>query len=406
MCKKGNNHFALATILLFLFIKEYYNKHKPLIGHISKIANQSPQHQSSPASSQENPVIPTTTQNPQTSTRISFQVNPYTFEERHARLSEPLEPVQRQAPLSEPTYNLYSPLPQDLNRIGRISQNQDTVEINRQTIHPRRIRNFQIPRVHFEIPQSPTPTTSENSISTLPETFPLFSQRSTSSIPSDYLGSTPTSEQIRENPFNPPHPTARLPYWATHSYTQGEANLVNDPIVISTDITLSSLPETLSLPSTPSLSQISPTLFHLNFPNNLDARYREQLLSNTPLRLDLNTFVAPPPLFGLHQESNRLHSWALNRLQNRQDIHEDIREHNIQILEQNSLQLKFEITIKLNNVVQHPNPLNPPNITAQSLPPPFITTEVIYKYDRYTKNTIGYIRFYNPNSRLSYTCIF
>ena len=28
--------------------------------------------------------------------------------------------------------------------------------------------------------------------------------RSTSSIPSDYLGSTPTSEQIRDNPFNPP----------------------------------------------------------------------------------------------------------------------------------------------------------------------------------------------------------
>ena len=204
----------------------------------------------------------------------------------------------------------------------------------------------------------------------------------------------------------PPNPTARLPYWATHSYTQGELNLVNDPIDISTDTTLSSLPETLSLPSTPSLSQISPTLFPLNFPNNLDARYREQSSSNTPLRLDWNTFVAPPPLFGQHQESNRIHSWALNRLQNRQDIHEDIREHNIQILQKNSLQLKFEITIKLNNIVQHPYPLNPPNITAQSLPAPFITTEVIYKYDRYTKNTIGYITFYNPYSGLSYTCIF
>ena len=160
--------------------------------------------QSSPTSSQENPVIPTTTQNPQTSTRISFQDNPYTFEGRHARLSEPLEPVQRQAPLSEPTYNLYPPLPQDLNRIRHISQNQNTVEINRQIIHPRRNRNFQTPRVHFDIHQSPTPTTSENSSSTLPETPPLLSQRSTSSIPSDYLGLTPTSEKIRENPFNPP----------------------------------------------------------------------------------------------------------------------------------------------------------------------------------------------------------
>ena len=202
-------------------------------------------------------------------------------------------------------------------------------------------------------------------------------------------------------------PPILQPYWATHSYTQGEPNLVNDPIDISTDTTLSSLPEILSLPSTPSLSQISTTLFPLNFPNNLDASYREQSSENIPLRLDWNTFVAPPPLFGQHQDSNRLHSWALNRLQYRQDIHEDIREHNIQIPQQNSLQLKFEITIKLNNIVQHPYPLNPPNITTQSLPPPFSpTTEVIYKYDRYTKSTIGYITFYNPYSGFSYTFIF
>ena len=64
------------------------------IEHISKIANQQSQNQSSPTSSHENPAIPTTTQNPQTSTRISFQDNPYNFEERPARLSEPLEPVQ------------------------------------------------------------------------------------------------------------------------------------------------------------------------------------------------------------------------------------------------------------------------------------------------------------------------
>ena len=234
----------------------------------------------------------------------------------------------------------------------------------------------------------------------MPENPTLLSQHSTSSVPSDYLGSTSTSEQICENPFNPSNPTARPPYWATHSYTQGEPNLVNDPIDISTDTTPSSLPETLSLPSTPSLSQISPTLFPLNFPYNVDARYREQSSTNIPLRLDWNT------LFGQHQDSNRIHSWALNRLQYRQEIHEDIREHNIQILQQNSLQLKFEITIKFNNIVQHPYPLNPPNITAQSLPLPFITTEVIYKFDRYTKNTIGYITFYNPYSGLSYICIF
>ena len=236
---------------------------------------------------------------------------------------------------------MYPTLPQELSRIRNISQNQNTVEINRQIIHPRRKRSFQTPRVHFDIPQSPTPTTSEISNSTLPETPTLLSQQSTSNIPSDYLGSTPTSEQICENPFNPPIPQ--------HDYhiTQGEPNLVNDPIDIYTVTTLSSLPETLSLPSTPSLSQISPTLFPLNFPNKLDARYREQSSTDIPLRLDWNTFVEPPQLFGQHQDSNRLQSWALNRLQYRQDIHEDIREHNIQILQQKSLQLKFEIRSSL-----------------------------------------------------------
>ena len=179
---------------------------------------------------------------------------------------------------------MYPTLPQDLNRTRHTSQNQNTVEVNRQIIHPRRNRNFQTPRVHFDIPQSPTPTVSEISSTTLPETPTLLSQHSTSNIPSDYLGSTPTSQQIRENPFNPPNTTERPPYWTTHSYTQGEPNIVNEPINISSDTTLSSLPETLSLPSTPSLSQVSPTLFPLNFPNNLDARYREQ--SSFTIRLE------------------------------------------------------------------------------------------------------------------------
>ena len=153
---------------------------------------------------QENPIIPITTQNPQTSTLISFQDNPYTFEERHAHLSEPLEPVQRQASLSEPPYKLYLTLPQDLDRIRHISQNQNTAEVKGQIVHPRRNRNFQTPRVTFSIPQSPTPSFSEVSSFTLPDTPTLTSQQNTPNLPSDYLGSTPTSEQIRKNPFNPP----------------------------------------------------------------------------------------------------------------------------------------------------------------------------------------------------------
>ena len=113
-----------------------------------------------------------------------------------------------------------------------------------------------------------------------------------------------------------------------------------------------------------------------------------------------------PSIIGQHHESSRLHDWALNRLQYRHDIHKDIQEHNIQILKHNNLTLKFEITVRLNKIIQHPLPLASPNITAHSLPPPLITTEINYKYDRYTKKTIGYISFYNPYSGLSYTCIF
>ena len=212
---------------------------------------------------------------------------------------------------------MYPTLQQNLNRFRYISQNQNTVEVNRQIIHPRRNRNFQTPRITFSIPQSPTLSSSETSSITIPDTPTLTSQQSTPIIPSDYLGSTPTSAQIRENPFNPSNTSERLPHWATQSYPQGEPNLVNDPIDTSSDTTLSSLPETFSPPpppSTPSISQILPSFFPLNSPNNLDARYREQS-TNIPLRLDWNTFVAPSPLFGQHNEGHRLHSWALNRLQ-------------------------------------------------------------------------------------------
>ena len=161
---------------------------------------------------------------------------------------------------------MYPTLPQELSRIRNLNQNQNTVEINRQIIHPRRNRNFQTPRVHFDITQSPSQSTPENPIGILPETPTLLSQPSTSSLPSDYLGSTPTSEQIRENPFNPPNQTSRLPYWTTQSFTQGEPNLINDPIDISTDTTTSSsLPETLSLPSTPSKTKFHQHLFLLIF---------------------------------------------------------------------------------------------------------------------------------------------
>ena len=71
----------------------------------------------------------------------------------------------------------------------------------------------------------------------------------------------------------------------TQAFTQGESNLVNGPIDVSSDTTLS-LPATLSLPSTPSFGQFATSTFPPNFPTTLDARYRENSTNNIPLRLD------------------------------------------------------------------------------------------------------------------------
>ena len=100
----------------------------------------------------------------------------------------------------------------------------------------------------------------------------------------------------------------------TQAFTQGELNLVNDSIEISPDTSLS-LPETLSLPSTPSLTQISQTPIPPNFPTNLDVRYRENSTNIIQLLIDWNKFEAHPPLFGQHHASHRLHNWAPSRLQ-------------------------------------------------------------------------------------------
>ena len=87
-------------------------------------------------------------------------------------------------------------------------------------------------------------------------------------------------------------------------------------------------------------------------------------------------------------------------MQYRQGNHKDIQEHNIQILTQNKLTLKFEITVKLNNLVVHPLPLAPPNKTAQSVPSQAsqqklsINTIVIQKRHMDTSQSIIHIQDY------------
>ena len=72
----------------------------------------------------------------------------------------------------------------------------------------------------------------------------------------------------------------------TQAFSQGQPSLVNDTLDISCNTSVS-LPETLSLPSTPSITGQTPTTtFPENFPTNLGDRYRELRRTNILLRLD------------------------------------------------------------------------------------------------------------------------
>ena len=62
----------------------------------------------------------------------------------------------------------------------------------------------------------------------------------------------------------------------TNKYPHGEPKLVSNSVDIPFDTTLYTLPETLFLPSAPSLSQISQSTFPFSFPTNLDSGYQEQ----------------------------------------------------------------------------------------------------------------------------------
>ena len=118
---------------------------------------------------------------------IHFKKNPYTFEERYSLLSEPLEPVVRHAPLSEPQnkpmYKIDPSLQQDLNRTRHPSQTQKTFTIDRQIKHPRRNKKFTTPRVFFNIPPSPIHNPLDLSSSTIRSTSPPLQSNSKQNTP-------------------------------------------------------------------------------------------------------------------------------------------------------------------------------------------------------------------------------
>ena len=78
----------------------------------------------------------------------------------------------------------------------------------------------------------------------------------------------------------------------------------------------------------------------------------------------------------------------------------------LEVLATPSLELKLNTTIKYDTIFNHPFHATTPSIITTTTPAPFICTEFIYKFDGYTKQTLGFATFYNPHTGLSYTCRF
>ena len=122
--------------------------------------------------------------------------------------------------------------------------------------------------------------------------------------------------------------------------------------------------------------------------------------------LDHKTWNPPPPLYGPTNLGDTLGVWSRNRLVNR--LNPTARQCNtaLNILATPNLELKLDATMKYDTIFNHPFHETTPSVVTTTIPAPFVCTEFIYKFDRYTKQTLGFAAFYNPDTDLSYTCHF
>ena len=122
--------------------------------------------------------------------------------------------------------------------------------------------------------------------------------------------------------------------------------------------------------------------------------------------LDHKIWNPPPPLYGPTNLGDTLTNWARNRLTNTLNLTARQRNSALEVLATPSLELKFNTTIKYNTIFNHPFHATTPSIVTTTIPAPFICIDFVYKFDRYTKQTLGFATFYNPHTGLTYTCRF
>ena len=270
-----------------------------------------------------------------------------------------------------------------------------------------------------------------------------FSLSSPSELSSTNTDHTPTPSELRANPFLPPTFSQRQdlnfvqehfrvqplqsPNCSLWSATSPQSTSKNTTPVrtnqTSSSNTSVSVPR-VEIPNTlqpPRNTALSPSSFipDIRLPSCHPGRVRSTPLLNcnppTQSRtnehtylfpLDHKTWNPPPPLYGPTNLGDTLTNWSRNRLTN--TLNPTHRHGNaaLNVLATPSLELKFNTTIKYNTIFNHPFHATTPSIVTTTIPAPFICIEFINKFDRYTKQTLGFAIFYNPHTGLSYTCRF
>ena len=277
-----------------------------------------------------------------------------------------------------------------------------------------------------------TPTLSNFSIASP-------SQSSVHTIP------TPTSSELRANPFLPPTTQQRQDFNFVQEHFRVQPiqspnsslwSATSPQQSASTSSTPRRTPRTSSLTNTsisvprieianslqpPQHRALSPTSFipeiRLSSTHPGRTRATPVLNPNPPtlsrtndhtylFPLDHKTWNPPPPLYGPTNLGDTLTNWSRSRLTNTLNLTHRQRNSALEVLATPSLELKFNTTIKYDTIYNHPFHATTPSIVTTTIPAPFVCIDFIYKFDRFTKQTLGFATFYNPHTGLSYTCRF
>ena len=233
---------------------------------------------------------------------------------------------------------------------------------------------------------------------------------------------TPTLHNFRLS--SPSDQSGNSSLWSATSPQSASSNTTpqrsNQTSSSNTSVSVLQVEQTYSL-QPPRNTALSPSSFipEIRLPSSHPGRTRSTPILNpnphTKSRTNEHTYLfalnhktwnPPPPLYGPTNLGDTLTNWSRSRLTNTLNLTHRQRNAALNVLATPSLELIFNTTIKYDTVFNHPFHATTPSLVTTTLPAPFICIDFIYKFDRYTKQTLGFATFYNPHTGLSYTCRF